>query len=212
MKTNSSLRTTLLALAAFAFTFEAQAQDRSITQPGLTPANYGLLGQEYSGINLGYTRHVSGPPRALRSFGFISNRPTAANLDAAFKYDYTGSSALGGHNHAHRVAGSVAYYWATGSVKPFVEGDAGWLFTKGGGRKSDSFVYLVGGGVEIQVLSQLVITPFVNFQEAPHFNSRGWGYGAKATYRLAQEWSTTLSVRLDEDRNEEYRLGVNRHF
>lgn len=211
MKTNNSLRTIILSFALLGLTLGLRAQDATIPAP--TSATYGLIGESYTGITFGYTHHVDGPPRALRTFGFIVNRPIEVNLDGAFKYDYTGSSLLGQHNHAHRIAASAMYYWPNkGSAKPFVDADAGWIFQKFGGVSDNAFTYLVGVGVEFQVLTQLVVTPFVNYQDIPAMNSRAWGYGAKATYRLAKEWSTSLRVRLDEDHNVEYQVGVNRHF
>ncbi|HEX2854347.1 MAG TPA: hypothetical protein VHO24_14010 [Opitutaceae bacterium] len=212
MKTNTSLRTTLLSIALLGLTLGLRAQDATMAAGSASPATYGLIGEEYTGVSFGYTHHVDGPPRQLRGFGFIANRPVETNLDAAFKYDYTGSSLFGQRNHQHRVAASATYYLGKGSATPFLDADAGWIFQKFGGVSDDGFTYLVGAGVEFQVLTQLVVTPFVNYQDVPSLDSRAWGYGAKATYRLAKEWSASFRVRLDEDHNVEYRIGVNRHF
>lgn len=206
MKTNHCLRTTILSFAFLGFALGAQAQDA--TTSGV---NYGLVGQEYTGLSLAITHQDEGSPSTLRSFGFIVNRPAAVNLDTAFKYDYTGSSA-GSRNHLHRVAANALFYWSNPGAKPYVEVDAGWAWRKFAGDSGSGFVYLVGAGVEIQVKPRLVIAPFVNYEEVSEFNARGWGYGAKATYRLGQEWSGSFRIRADEDQNLEFRVGMNRHF
>lgn len=209
MKTKPSLRSTILSFALLSFALNAQAQNAT---PVAGAPTYGLIGQEYTGVSFGYTHQDDGPPDALRGIGVIFNRPAAVNLDTAFKYDFTRSSAFGMHNNEHRVAANALYYWSNIGAKPFVEADAGWVFRKFAGDSGSGFVYLIGAGVEIQVKPRLAVTPFVNYQDVSEFKDRKWSYGAKVTYRLAQEWSASGRLQVDEDQNVEYRLGMNRHF
>jgi hypothetical protein len=197
------------ALLGLALNAEAQG---TAMKP-VSDSAYGLVGQNYSGLTFGYTHHVDGPPSVLHSFGFLANRPTEVpNVDASFKYEYTTGSAFGVTGREHDLAIGATGYLPLAGFKPFLEGNVGWAFAKTGGVKNDSFAYLIGVGAEFQVLPRLAVTPYVNYQEAPHFHDRVWNYGAKTTYRLAQEWSTTFAVQIDDEHNVEYKLGVNRHF
>jgi len=214
-----SLKPLVLSFAASLGLALSAAAQGSATSSGMTttaPATgsaYGLLGQNYAGVYFGYTDLDGGPPDVARSYGFVANRPSEVpNVDALFKYEYSRVSAFGIKGREHDLAIGAVGYLPLSGVKPFIEGNVGWAFTKVGGAKSDSFFYLIGVGVEIQVLPRLALTPYVNYQEAPHFNAHQWGYGAKATYRLAQEWSTTAAIELSDDHDLTYRLGVNRHF
>jgi hypothetical protein len=177
-----------------------------------TSTNYGLLGQEYTGLNFGYVHHVSGPPRVLHHYGFISNRPTSPNWDVAFKYDYITGSAWGVRTRSHEAAVNVTRYVSLEAIKPFIHGDIGWALQKIGSAKDDSYTYRLGVGAEWQLLPQLALTPSINYEDAPKFHARGWNYAAKATYRAFKEWSVSLATILDEDHNVEWQVGVNRHF
>jgi hypothetical protein len=216
-----SLKPLLVSLAAVGLALSVPAQGTATTSSGMATTSasgsgsaYGLLGQNYAGVYFGYTDIDKGPPDAARSYGFIANRPSEVpNVDALFKYEYTRMSAFGVNYREHDFAiGGVGYLPLAG-VKPFIEGNLGWAFAKaGGGAKSDSFTYLIGVGAEFQLLSRLAVSPYVNYQEATHFNSHQWNYGVKATYRIAQEWSGTVAVERNDDHDMTYRFGVNRHF
>lgn len=208
----------LLVSFAVGVALAVTAQGAGATSSGMTTSAasgsaYGLLGQDYMGVHFGYTDVDSGPVSVAHSYGFIANRPSEVpNLDALFKYDFSRARAFGQKNEEHDFAiGAVGYVPLQG-VKPFAEANVGWAFGKFAGAKSDSFTYLLGAGVEIQVIPRLVLSPYVNFQEATHYNRNQWTYGVKATYRVAQEWSTSLAVELNKDDDVTVRFGLNRHF
>ena len=215
----NSLKPLFLTVAAsLALALNAAAQGASTTSSGTStsPASgsaYGLLGQNYSGVYFGYTNIDNGPPDVAHSYGFVANRPSEVpNLDAMFKYEYSRVSAFGVKGREHDIAVGATGFLPLAGAKPFIEGNVGWAFTKVAGMKSDSFTYLIGVGVEIQVLPRLALSPYVNYQEAPHFNASQWGYGVKGTYRIAQEWSASAGLELNDDKDVTYRFGVNRHF
>jgi hypothetical protein len=195
----------LISLAAtFGFALSVKAQE--------TPVNYGLVGHDYAGVALGYTHHTSGPPRVLHTYEFVANRPTSPNWDAEFKYAYTTGNAAGVHSRLHEALMGATRYWTFEGVKPFLLGEVGWAMQKVGSAKSDSYIYFLGVGAELQVHRQVVLTPLAGYGDAPNLHDRGWNFGAKITYRLFKEWSAGFSASVDEDRNGEYKVSVNRHF
>jgi hypothetical protein len=212
-----SLKSLILLPAVFGFALTA-AQGAAPTSSGLSPASgsaYGLLGQNYMGVSFAYSDLDNGPPDVARTWGFIANRPTeAANIDASFKYNYTGMNAFGIEARVHEFAIGATGYVPLSKVKPFAEVNVGWGFLKSGGASTDSFSYLLGAGVEIQLAPRFVLTPHVNYHEFTRatLNSGSWTYGVKATFRIAQEFSASVGVELDDDQNTTYRFGLNRHF
>jgi hypothetical protein len=215
----------LAASCAFALAASAQSINNntpSATAPGdmtsLSGTGYGLLGQDYAGLEFGYTHHVDGPPSVLHRYGFIANRPAApmssgVNVDAMFKYNYTTGSDSGLHAWEHDALIGARGFLNFANVKPFVEGNAGWAWTNNNFKtKNDSFAYVLGTGAEFQVGQRVAVAPYVNYEEMPHFHSHEWSYGAKASLRVAREWSAILGGEMDEDHNIEYRVGWNRHF
>lgn len=211
-----NLPKTLLAVALLGFAFAAHAQTPVSTTP-TTPSTagdsaYGLLGEHYTGLRFAYTDIDEGPFTVGHTYGLVANRPTAPNLDAMFKYDYSRISGPVMKNRQHTVAAGATAYLSYVGFKPFVEGNLGWVFQKASAGRQDSFMFFVAAGAEIQLAPQLVLTPYVSYQETPHFDAQVWNYGAKATFRLAREWSVTAGVQIDEHSSVEYRFGVNRHF
>lgn len=211
MKSKSSLRFAFCAAVLCGGTF-GSLRAEAISPSADTDAR--LLGQTYSAAEFGYTHHVESAPRALRRYGFVSSRPLveAQNVDAAFRYNYTRGSAFGVSGHQHDLAMSFTGYLPLAQVKPFVRGDLGWAWTKVGGVKDDSFVYLVGVGVEVPLAPRLALTPFLNFEEARQFHDRVWSAGGRLSYRVNRGWGATFAVQADDEHNIEYTFGVLRRF
>lgn len=199
------------ALLAFAALPCASAQ---VTPPVEGAFQGGLLGQNYSGIELGYVRHHQGPPRVMRRYGFVASRPIpdGRDLDGIFRYNYTRGSTLGADGQQHDFAIGLAGYQAHGPVKPFLEGDIGWAWARAVGTRRNSFLYEVRTGVEMMLSSHVSLTPFVSYGESRQFHQRGWDFGLKAAFRLNAGWSTTLAVDIDEGRNVETGFGVQRRY
>ncbi|MEO6568028.1 MAG: hypothetical protein ABIO94_04640, partial [Opitutaceae bacterium] len=214
-----SLKPLALSLAA-SLALTASAQGSTPTSSGMTvtPASgsaYGLLGQSYMGVNFGYLSLDDGPPDVGHSFGFVANRPTeVTGVDASFKYNYTTMSASGLNVNLHEFAVGATGYVALAGVKPFAEANVGWGFMRGsGGYSRNSFSFLLGAGVEIQVGPRVALSPYFNYQEFTRFGGSGtWNYGLKAAVRIVQQFSATAAVELDDDQNITYRFGLNRHF
>jgi hypothetical protein len=200
------------ALLALGVSASALAQSAA---PVMNTDSGGLLGQTYTGVEFGYTHHVEGLPSVLHRYGFVSSRPLTEakeNVDAAFRYNYTRGSALGATATQHDVAVAFTGYLPLQNVKPFIEGDAGWVWSRGDAAHESSFLYLFGAGAEFALARQLALTPFVTYQEAPRFHDHVWNYGAKASYRFNRDWSSTLTVQADDQHNVEYAVGVQRRF
>jgi hypothetical protein len=223
MKTTTkiSLKPLVLLAAAFGFALTAAAQGMAPSSSGrtVTPASgsaYGLLGQNYMGVSFAYTDLDKGPAGVARTWGFVANRPTeAANVDASFKYNYTGMNALGIEAHTSEFAIGATGYIPLSVARPFVEANLGWGFINAGsGNTTDSFSFLIGTGVEIQLAPRFVLTPYASYHEFTRLtsNSGTWNYGVKATFRIAQQYSASVAVDLDDDENLSYRFGLNRHF
>jgi hypothetical protein len=214
MKTPSSLKSLRLvpgiALALVSF---------ASAQPAMTAvsrdSSHGLLGQTYTGVGFGYVHHVEAPPRARHRYGFVSSRPLlelGETTDAAFRYDYTRSSASGERRHRHDVAVGFTRYVENALTKPFLRADAGYAMRKEEGRTRNSFAYVAGAGVEVAVAPWLALTPYANFHHAPSLDSGRWQFGATASHRFNRAWSSTLGVQMDTKHNLEYAVGLQRRF
>ncbi|HVS51789.1 MAG TPA: hypothetical protein VHD62_05485 [Opitutaceae bacterium] len=213
MKIKTSLK---LALAGALLAGGATTAMFAQSATPLSPAdNGGLLGQEYTGVEFGYTHHVESAPAVLHRYGFVSSRPLVEakeNVDAAFRYNYTRGSAFGSLVTQHDVAVAFTGYLPLGTAKPFVEGDAGWAWQRGDVAHQSGFMYLIGAGVELAVAPRVAVAPFVNYTEAPRFHDHIWNFGARTSYRFDRTWSGTFTVDVDDQHNVEYAVGVQRRF
>jgi len=78
--------------------------------------------------------------------------------------------------------------------------------------------------VEVQVLTDLALTPYVKYQSEPtlynhelpvaDFPNHLWNYGVLATYRVTRQWNASAGVSLDQrNRNDlGYSGGVSYRF
>lgn len=209
MKLYRKNRLFILGLYALGLSSGALAQTTSSTSP---TSNQGLLGTTYAGAEFGYMHRIEGSPDVMRRYGFVYNQPLPEGLDFTFKYDHLTGSEAGSRQYSNGfllgLTGYVPQTWG----KPFLMGDIGWTFGKDAGVKSDSFAYKIKGGVEFQILPALVLTPYIAYEEAPHFGEHAWKYGAKAVYRVNRQWSGGLGAEIDENHNIEYTVGVNFHY
>lgn len=205
MKTkNSYLIAGGALLLALAWPCSASAQPASTTLSG------GWIGETYSGLEWGYTRHRESAPSVLHRYGFVSSRPLleADNLDAAFHYNYTRGSTLGANGKQHDFELAFTGYLTRGSVKPYLEGRTGWAWAKAGAVSRNSFAYRAGGGLEMLIGPQFSLTPFINFRETPHFHERAWTGGMKAGIRINRGWSSSVAVEFDDEHNSQFTFGL----
>jgi hypothetical protein len=174
----------------------------------------GLLGQNYSGLEGGYVRHHESAPSVLRRYGFVASRPLPEgdNLDGLFRYNYTRGSTLGIDGQQHDLSIGVARYLRQGALSPFLEGDIGWGWSRGGGRRANSFLYQAKIGVEMMLSPDFSLTPSISYSEARQFHDHAWNFGARLAYRLNETWGATFGVAIDDSDNLEFSLGVHRRF
>jgi opacity protein-like surface antigen len=174
----------------------------------------GLLGQHHSGVELEYVRHRESAPRVLRRYGFVASRPMpdGKDLDGLFRYNYTRGSSLGPDGQQHDLAVGLAGYRANGPVTPFLEGQIGWAWARGGAERENAFFYQLRAGVEVMLSSHVSLAPFVSYQEARRFRDHDWQVGAKAAFRLNPRWSTTLALSLDDAHSVGTAFGIQRRF
>ena len=236
-KSNTMNKTTikqsrLLAALALGLALSASAQtmqDPGATQPAPAAADPGpgLVGTSYSELSFAYQRQT-GAPRDLRDYGFTSNgsvfRNDTLGVDANFVYDY-----LDGHANGLGASRNEAQLGLTGFLreawgKPFVTADAGMAWQNTGGVSRRGFAYTMTGGVEFQLLRNLALTPFVEYQAEPRLRGQGSPaaslpdhllvYGVKATCRITRDWSASVGVDLDQHSERDWglRAGVSYHF
>ena len=206
-----------LALAAGASAQSLTAPAGSGTPPAVN-SSFGLLGQNYVGVDEGYIRFEQHPrPLVLHDYGFVDNHSLTQNLDFNFNYDYLTGSNLGVHDYRNTAtAGLTGYLPVTGWARPFVSAAAGWEWERtsigsSAGSTDNRFTDILGTGVEFQVLPRLAVTPFAQYQEI-HDLEHDWNYGLKATYRLSERWSVSLVPQIDAHRNVDYMAGINLHY
>jgi hypothetical protein len=217
-----------LALSAVASSSAQMAATgpASAANAPVADTNYGLLGSNYLSLDYGYLRDEQHPyPLVSHDYGAEFNHALTPGLDLNVNYDYLTGSYQGQSIWRNQAtAGLTAYAPINSMLKPFVDGAVGWdwqhyadrFFTGGtsglvGGPRDAQFTSILGAGVEIQVLHQLVISPFGDYQ-AIHNYGHDWNWGAKATYRLTPQLSVSLIPQVDEHNNLNYGAAVNYHF
>lgn len=212
MKTSQLKFLFITGAALLGLTAGASAQNSSVAVPRPVGTNVGLLGGSYAGVEYGYTHQVDGGPKVLRDYGFVYNTPLPEGLDFNFNYDYLTGSAKGVTAKRQLAVVGLTGYRALGWGKAFLQGNVGWAWDKVGRSRNNGFAYSLKTGVEFQLAPQLVITPFVSYDDAPKVHSQEWNYGVQGNYRFNKEWSGSLGAKMDDDHNIRYAAGVNFHF
>lgn len=212
MKTSQLKFLFISGAALLGFGSVASAQNSSFSPPRPVATSVGLLGGNYAGAEFGYTHVVSGGPKVLRDYGFVYNTPLPEGLDFNFNYDYLTGSANGVTAKEQLALVGLTGYRALGWGKAFLQGNVGWAWDKVGAFRDNGFAYQLKTGIEFQLAPQLVLTPYVSYDDVPKVRSEVWNYGVKANYRFNREWSTSLDARMDENHNIRYAAGVNFHF
>ncbi|HUR56335.1 MAG TPA: hypothetical protein VM029_01405 [Opitutaceae bacterium] len=210
MKIPSSLH--LLTMAAALAATPAFAQSSGMLSSDETG---GLLGQTYSGVEIGYTHHIESAPRTLHRYSFVSNKPMdelGTNTDAAFRYDYMRGGEAGRRFDEHNLNVSFVRYLTQGEVKPFGHIDVGYLWQKAGPNREESFVYRVGLGVEFKLKPRVALVPYFNYRDARQVEESSFQFGARVVVRPDRRWSWSFSLQADDEHNIEYAAGAQRRF
>ncbi len=190
------------SLSAWAQTVQQQAA----VDPGP-----GLVGTTYSEVEAGYQKQ-QGNPSHVRDLGFAYNQAIQKSgdwgLDANFSYAYLTGNAYGTRDYRNDAEVGLTAFMMQPWGKPFVTADGGYAWQNAGDVSRKGFIYTLTGGVEFQVLRDLALTPFMEYQAEPKFYNHerpvanfpdyGWDYGVKATYRFTREWSASVTLDLDQ--------------
>lgn len=187
--------------------------DAQISTTSTLSERYGQLGSRYTGVDYGYTNLDDSVFDDLDGFGLRYNQPLGPGIDFGLGYEWAESDRVGGlRAKASEATASVTWYSDYNGMRPFIEPGVGWSWSKVGNGKSDSFLYFVGAGAELQVSARWVITPYVQFVDATEYSGTAWNFGAKTAYRFNESWGLNVDVSADDDSNTGFKLGVNYHF
>jgi hypothetical protein len=238
MKKTNIKQTSLLGVIALGLVLTASAQEvqnttvtpaasNAPTEPVAIDPGPGLVGTNYSELGFGYQKQ-EGAPSVLRDYEFISNgnvyRQGMWGADANFTYDYLNGSAYGFSDRREEAQLGLTGFMLESWGKPFLTVDAGYAWQRAADVSRKSFAYTGIAGIEFQVLRDLALSPFVEYQAEPHlynhevpaanFDNHLFDYGVKATYRIDRSWNVSLSADLDQhsDRDWGLRAGATYHF
>ena len=118
------------------------------------------------------------------------------------------------------MTGYMTQSWGT----PFLTGDAGMAWQRAGGVSRKSFAYSGIAGIQFQILRDLALSPFLQYEAEPHlynhdpavanFPDHVLDGGVKATYRITRSWNASLTASLDQynSRDLGFRGGVSYRF
>jgi opacity protein-like surface antigen len=238
MKKTNIKQTSLLSALALGFVLTASAQEVQSTtgttttssapsEPVAIDPGPGLVGTNYSELSFGYEKQ-EGAPSILRDYEFISNgnvyKQGMWGADANFTYDYLNGSANGFNDRRDEAQLGVTGFMMESWGKPFLTADAGYAWERAADVSRKSFAYTGIAGIEFQVLRNLALSPFLEYQAEPHlynhelpaanFDNHLFDYGVKAIYRIDRNWNASLGASLDEHSERDWGLrgGVSYHF
>jgi hypothetical protein len=214
-----------LGLAASA---SAQSTEAMSAAPATAPDSYnGLVGANYAELSFGYLKEEA-TPDLFHDYQFVYNEPVKASggvgFDANFTYDYMTGGAWGYHDYRNEALLGATAYLQEGWGKPFVTADVGWALQQSADRVENSYAYALTAGAEFQLTGRLVLTPFLEYEAEPRLRQDNlsvadlpdyvFNYAAKATYRVSQDWSVSLTAELDQHSASDLglRAGASYHF
>jgi hypothetical protein len=206
-------KTSILSVLILGAAISASAQSEPVTNtaPAAIDPGPGLIGTNYTELGFGY-QNKTGLPGSLRDYDFTSNaavfREGIWGADANFKYDFTDAGGAGFSDRRNEALFGLTGFMTQSWGKPFVTADAGYAWQRAGGVSGRSFAYQLSGGVEFEVLRNLALSPFIEYDTEPrlhnsvpavaNFPDHVVEYGVRATYRLARNWSLTGSASVDQ--------------
>ncbi len=190
----------------------AQAQTPPpVTEPApVAERTAGFLGTNYASASIGFINFDDIDIDA-KSYTFGVNEAVRDGLDAIFEYDYTRTDkVVGSRLTQHSLLLGARAFTNYNGIKPYAEAGAGWVWQKFGSARDDSFAWGAGVGAEFELSPVVAVTPFVRYTDVTEVSDSGtWDYGVKANFRVNDRFSVLGSVSRDDDRNMEYRVGVN---
>jgi opacity protein-like surface antigen len=229
MKKINMKQTSLLSVLALGLALSASAQEAQTTPPQTLAVDPGpgLVGTNYAELSFGYDKQ-GGAPSILRDYELVSNgnvyRQGMWGADANFTYDYVDGSAYGFDDRLNEAQLGMTGFMMQSWGKPFVTADAGMAWERADDVSRKSWAYTGIGGIEFQVLRNLALSPFIEYQAEPHlynhdlpfasYDDHLFDYGVKATYRFSRNWNASLTASLDQHSERDWGLrgGVSYHF
>lgn len=207
----------IAAVASLAIAGALSAQGTTPDPSGATnvqKVSYGLLGENYSGLDYSYTHLDSSPLDNINGFKFRYNQALHKGLDFGLGYEWGRSNEVGNLRLKQQelTANVTAYFDHTSNLRPYIQPGIGWTWSKIGSGKSDSFLYFVGVGAEIQVAQTWVVSPYVQFVDATSYSGHDVNFGVKSTYRINRDWSLQGEISINDSHDTGLSLGVNYHF
>jgi hypothetical protein len=208
IKKTSILSVLMLGAAISA---SAQSEPAMDTAPVAIDHGPGLIGSNYTELGFGY-ENKNGLPGNLRDYDFTSNaavyREGIWGADANFKYEFTDAGGGGFSDRRDEALFGLTGFMTQSWGKPFITADAGYAWQRAGGVSGRSFAYQLTGGVEFEVLRNLALAPFLEYDTEPrlhnsvpavaNFQDHVVEYGVRATYRLTRNWSLTAGASVDQ--------------
>ncbi|HEY4988946.1 MAG TPA: hypothetical protein VII09_04020 [Opitutaceae bacterium] len=226
MKKTNITQTCLLTALTLGLALSASAQSTPPAAVATDPGP-GLVGTNYSELSFGYQRQ-RGDPTDLRDYQFVSNgsvyREGALGADVNFTYDYLNGSANGFRDYRQEAMLGLTGFLLESWGKPFVTVDGGMAWEHSAGASRKGFAYTTTAGVEFQVLRDLALAPFIEYQAEPHLYNHGLPLanfpdhlvdsGVKATYRINRQWNASLTADVDQHSYRDWglRVGASYHF
>jgi len=208
------IKTLLLAAAlGLARSLFAQGTPASAPAPAAETGK-GLLGQSY--VNLGY--HYTDLHQSsvnYQGLSFEYNLPLNTGFDLSLNAgDAWSSTTLGGHARQQTISASaIAFSPDLSWGRPYIGVGAGWIWAKNPGVISNSFLYGLQTGVELQATNELSITPYLSYTDASSRQvDNKWSYGVKANYWLTSQWGLTGGISRDNKLNMGYSIGTTFRF
>jgi hypothetical protein len=216
-----------LGMALSASAQSVQNGPVSASESAVVDSGPGLVGTNYSQLSFGYQKQ-EGEPSDLRDYQLLSNGAVYKNgemgVDANFMADHIAGSADGFSDRRDMAQMGLTGFLMEPWGKPFITCDAGMAWQRAADVSRKSYAYTGIGGIEFQVMRNLALSPFVEYQAEPHlynheellanFPDHMLDYGVNADLRIDRSWNASVGADLDQhsDRDWGLRGGVSYHF
>lgn len=184
----------------------------SLSAQPVTTSTSGLVGTTYAGVSYGFI-DFDNSEIDVHALKLDLNNNFGPNFDGFISYEHDRSEKFtDGRVTQNLVAiGTRAFVNWNSKFKPYAEGGVGWeWFRAPYGVRENSFLWLVGVGIEIGTGSRWTAAPFVRYYDLRDSNnSHNWNYGLRGSYWLNERVGIQLTGTRDDDHNMEYAVGLN---
>lgn len=175
MKLNQQITLTLGLLAAGTVGYG---------QNTTSPAPAGVIGQQYTEVSFGLqdVKGVSAYGQTLTAGATTPYLPGQLDTGGSYSYSWIGGANNG---HAHTLSGYARAYTALRGMKPFIDANLGWQWSKtrfaGSERRG-----LWGSAIGVEIpAGTVVVTPRISYAddfESSKKSEQGWTYQVEANH------------------------------